>query len=68
MLIAKKIILCLIIISPIIFTQERTEMIKVVGDSLIGKVIDGESVREIYSNVVLTQGNVVITCDKAVQF
>ena len=43
-------------------------MIKVVGDSLIGKVIDGESVREIYSNVVLTQGNVVITCDKATQF
>ena len=68
MLIAKKIILCLIIISPIIFTQERTEMIKVVGDSLIGKVIDGESVREIYSNVVLTQGNVVITCDLAIQF
>jgi len=68
MLIAKKIILCLVIISPIIFTQERTEMIKVVGDSLIGKVIDGESVREIYSNVVLTQGNVVITCDLAIQF
>ncbi|MFB3056744.1 MAG: OstA-like protein, partial [Ignavibacteriaceae bacterium] len=43
-------------------------MIKVVGDSLIGKVIDGESVREIYSNVVLTQGNVVITCDLAIQF
>jgi lipopolysaccharide export system protein LptA len=68
MLSVKKIILCLIIISPILIAQKRTEMIKVVGDSLIGKVIDGESVREIYSNVVLTQGNVIITCDKAVQF
>ena len=68
MFFAKKIILCLVIISPIIFAQEKTEMIRVVGDSLIGKVIDGESVREIYSNVVLTQGNVVITCDKAVQY
>jgi len=68
MLFVKKIILYLIVISPIIFAQERTETIKVVGDSLIGKVINGESVREIYSNVVLTQGNVIITCDKAVQF
>ncbi len=68
MLFVKKIILYLIIISPIILAQKRTEMIKVVGDSLIGKVINGESVREIYSNVLLTQGNVVITCNKAVQF
>lgn len=43
-------------------------MIKVVGDSLIGKVTDGESVREIYGNVVLTQGNVVITCNEAIQY
>ena len=68
MLIVKKIVLCLIIFLPITSAQENIERIKVVGDSLIGKVIDGEAVREIYSNVELTQGNVVITCDKAVQF
>ena len=40
----------------------------VVGDSLVGKVVEGESVREVYGNVVLRQGNVTITCSRAVQF
>jgi len=31
-------------------------------------MVNGESVREVYGNVVLTQGNVVITCNKAIQY
>lgn len=50
-----------------VFAQEK-EMIIVVGDSLIGKVVNGESIREVSGNVVLTQGNVKITCRKAIQY
>lgn len=47
---------------------QQNELIKVVGDSLVGKFVNGESIREVYGNVVLTQGNVVITCNKAIQY
>lgn len=51
-----------------IAAQTDTERIVVTGDSLVGKVINGESVREVYGNVVLTQGDVRVTCNKAIQF
>ncbi len=51
-----------------LLAQTKNEMIVVTGDSLIGKFIDGESIREVYGNVVLTQGDVRITCNKAIQF
>lgn len=44
------------------------EYITVTGDSLVGKVLNGEAIREVYGNVVLTQGDIRITCNKAVQF
>lgn len=44
------------------------EYITVTGDSLVGKVLNGEAIREVYGNVVLTQGNITITCNKAIQF
>ncbi|MFZ2322996.1 MAG: OstA-like protein [Ignavibacteriaceae bacterium] len=47
---------------------QQSELITVIGDSLVGKMIDGESIREVYGNVVLTQGDVVVTCDKAIQY
>ncbi len=50
------------------FAQEQGEMITVVGDSLVGRIVSGETTREVYGHVVLTQGNVVITCDKAIQY
>ncbi|WP_337865260.1 OstA-like protein [Ignavibacterium sp.] len=56
-----------IFLSAISFSQEK-EMIVVIGDSLIGKVVDGESIREVSGNVILTQGNVKITCRKAIQY
>jgi lipopolysaccharide export system protein LptA len=51
-----------------LFGQTQNDMIVVTGDSLVGKFIDGESIREVYGNVVLTQGDVRITCNTAIQF
>ena len=48
--------------------QSEDEKIIVIGDSLIGKFVDGESVREVNGNVRLSQGNVLVTCNKAIQY
>ena len=48
--------------------NQQDQFITVVGDSLVGKMIAGESIREVYGHVVLTQGRVVITCNKAIQY
>lgn len=48
-----------------IFAQEEN-FIKVFGDSLVGKKVNGETIREVHSNVLMTQGAVKITCAKAV--
>lgn len=58
----------IVFLSKIIFPQEQNIPITVIGDSLVGKNINGESIREVFGNVTLTQGNVVITCDKATQY
>jgi lipopolysaccharide export system protein LptA len=50
------------------YSQEAGEMITVVGDSLVGRIVSGETTREVYGHVILTQGNVVITCNKAIQY
>ena len=60
-------VLILILLSQTLFAQQN-QLITVIGDSLVGKMVSGESTREVYGNVVLTQGDVVITCDKAIQF
>lgn len=46
----------------------QQEPITVTGSTLKGMVINGENVREVTGNVVMTQGRVRITCDRAVQF
>ncbi|GAB6282712.1 MAG: hypothetical protein STSR0008_14580 [Ignavibacterium sp.] len=51
-----------------LFSQTNQNIITVTGNELIGRVENGESVREVIGNVVMTQGNVVITCDRAIQF
>ena len=64
-----KISLILIFASLNIFAQNAgPEYITVSGDSLVGKVLNGEAIREVYGNVILTQGNIIITCKKAIQF
>lgn len=57
-----------ILFSSLLFAQQARDMIIVNGDSLVGKTINGESIREVHGNVVLTQGNVRITCSKAIQY
>lgn len=48
-----------------LFAQDDN-MIRVFGDSLVGKKINGETIREVHGNVVMLQGAVKITCRKAV--
>ena len=51
-----------------LFAQSEDEKIIVLGDSLVGKIVDGETVREVVGNVRLNQGNVTVTCNKAIQY
>lgn len=60
------IIIALGLASITLYAQDN--YIQVKGDSLVGRTVEGEMIREVYSNVVLTQGNVVITCNQATQF
>ncbi|MDX9923668.1 MAG: OstA-like protein [Ignavibacteriaceae bacterium] len=62
-----KILVILFFLPLAIFSQERGNLV-VIGDSLIGKVVDGENVREVIGNVIMTQDEVRITCDRAIQF
>lgn len=57
----------ILLLSTPSFAQQN-ELITVMGDSLVGKMVQGESTREVFGNVVITQGNVVINCDKAIHF
>jgi lipopolysaccharide export system protein LptA len=59
----------LVVLSASLLAQTKPEeYITVTGDSLVGKILNGEAVREVYGNVVLRQGNITITCNKAIQF
>ena len=62
-----KITFILMLMSMVAFSQQN-KMITVIGDSLVGKMLNGEATREVYSDVVITQGDVRITCDKAIHF
>lgn len=61
-----RILFLFVILSSKIFAQN--DLITIVGDSLKGMVIGGESIREVIGNVILTQGNVKVTCNKAIQY
>ncbi|MDA3860055.1 MAG: hypothetical protein PF445_02420 [Melioribacteraceae bacterium] len=63
----KKLILILFFGINFLVAQENTEIIIVVGDSLIGRTENGISIREVIGNVVMTQGDVRVTCNKAIQ-
>ena len=64
----KNIILLIPFLFSIAFAQQSDEYITVRGDSLSFKTIDGESIREVFGHVILTQGNVKITCNQAVHY
>jgi lipopolysaccharide export system protein LptA len=59
---------CFFIFFESIYSQSEDEKITVIGDSLVGKFVEGESVREVIGNVKLSQGNVFVTCNKAIQY
>lgn len=63
-----RIFLFVILISSTLLSQTSQSRLTIVGDSLKGKVIDGKNIREVYGNVVITQEDVVITCNKAIQY
>lgn len=58
----------LLIIQFSVFSQTEDDRITVIGDSLVGKFIEGESIREVVGNVRLSQGNVTVTCNMAIQY
>lgn len=61
-------ILVLLITISSINAQGKEERIVITGDSLLGKVVNGQSIREVIGNVVMKQGDVTITCNKAIQY
>lgn len=63
-----KLLLLALIVSFLANGQEQNKTVTVTGQELVGSVQNGESIREVNGNVVLTQGNVVITCNKAIQY
>ena len=48
--------------------QQSSDPILVTGDQLNGRVENGQNIREVTGHVVLRQGNVVITCERALQY
>lgn len=60
-------IICFFYVTAL-YSQSEDERIIVIGDSLIGKFIGGESIREVIGNVKLSQGNVRVTCNMAIQY
>ncbi|MCB0750451.1 MAG: LPS export ABC transporter periplasmic protein LptC, partial [Ignavibacteriae bacterium] len=63
-----KISLIILIGSILSYAQDNTTRLKIIGESLKGKVVDGQNVREVIGNVVITQEDVKITCNKAIQY
>ncbi len=51
----------------ILVAQEKSEPIIVTGDSLIGRTENGIKYREVVGNVVMTQDDVRVTCNKVIQ-
>ncbi len=62
------VLVILILISSFSNAQQNGQTVTVSGDSLIGRMIGGEMIKEVFGNVVLKQGNVVVTCDHAIQY
>lgn len=54
--------------SSLSFGQDSPNRLVINGDSLKGKVVDGQNIREVLGNVVITQEDIRITCNKAIQY
>lgn len=60
------IVLTLFIRIPDVFSQDKITLNH--ADSLIGRTIDGEQVREAIGNVSMTHNNVKINCNRVIQY
>jgi len=61
-------VLSLLILSPIILVGDNDVIIIRNADSLIGKRIDGENIRELVGNVILEQDEILVYCDRAIHY
>jgi lipopolysaccharide export system protein LptA len=64
----KLLVILFLIMTVAGFAQESNEPITVIGNELMGREENGAPVREVIGHVILRQGNVVITCDRAIQY
>ena len=64
----QKIFLLLIIPTTLCYAQNSDNIIRVKGEQMNGYSVNGEIVREVKGNVIITQGNVIINCDNAIQY
>ena len=62
--------LVLLVMACVAVTRSQQEKVIVLehADSLVGKILDGEEVRELIGHVRFRQGTVAVSCDRAVQF
>ncbi len=58
----------LVVIMLPVNAQENDVIIIRNADSLIGKRVDGENIRELIGNVVLEQNDIVVYCDRAIHY
>ncbi|MCB0747199.1 MAG: hypothetical protein KDC90_07005, partial [Ignavibacteriae bacterium] len=64
----KLIIVFILIFFNSVFSQDQTSPITIKGDSLKGKLVSGENIREVIGNVIIIQDDIKITCSKAIQY
>jgi lipopolysaccharide export system protein LptA len=67
MKINKSLFIILIIAFANSFAQQQ-DYITITGEKFMNSEVNGEMIRNVYNNVVLTQGNVRITCNHATQY
>ncbi len=62
-----EIFLTFVLLASAVLAQSEDNKLVVVGKSLKGKIVNGEKIREVIDDVIITHGAVTITCDTAVQ-
>lgn len=61
-------VVILILLLGTSYAQQDDNYITVVGKKMVGKIVNGEALREVTGDVVVTQGNIRITCSQAIQY
>ncbi len=56
-----------VLLLPLLLHAQAEQPVTIVGDSLIGKIVGGEKIREVIGHVKISKEDVVITSDIAVQ-